>query len=309
MTGADDTSQPPASPAPAGPEALPEHARRAAAAWAAAGSGGAAAGPADGVPAADAAQAQVTPQEAQKLEALLDEIEGQDEREDSRVKFTDSFGLVLLLLVTTYFVTAIAGDHQWGRVASLVLLAATTWLALRASHVQRTLLRWAVALIPIVTAIAVVAVVLGSEETGKGVGAALTVLLVVVAPIAIARRLLTHITVSFNTFYGAVCIYLLIAMWFASVYTFSAWAQDTPFFVQVQPPEKAGAIDYLYFSFITMTTVGYGDLTAAAGVGRMTAACEAVVGQLYLITVVALVVQNLGQSRHYKNIRKRLQGR
>ena len=46
---------------------------------------------------------------------------------------------------------------------------------------------------------------------------------------------------------------------------------------------------------MTITTIGYGDLTAAAGVGRMTAVLEAIFGQLYLITVVALVVQNLGQ--------------
>ncbi len=298
MDEAGDTRQQPQGPAPGAPgaeHALPEHAHRAAAAWAAAGTAGAAAGADD-----------VTPEEAEKLEALLDQIEGQDKFEDSHVKFLDSFGLVLLLLVATYFVTAISGDHQWGRVGSLVLLAATTWFALRASHVQRVLLRWAVALIPLVTTIAVVAILLGSAETGKGIGAALTVLLVFVAPVAIARRLLSHISVSFNTFYGAVCIYLLIAMWFASVYSFTGWVESTPFFVQIVPPDRAGAIDYLYFSFITMTTVGYGDLTAAGSVGRMTAACEAVIGQLYLITVVALVVQNLGQSRHYRDIRKRL---
>ena len=46
---------------------------------------------------------------------------------------------------------------------------------------------------------------------------------------------------------------------------------------------------------MTITTTGYGDLTAASGIGRMTAVLEAIFGQLYLITVVALVVQNLGQ--------------
>jgi hypothetical protein len=141
------------------------------------------------------------------------------------------------------------------------------------------------------------------------VAAALTVLLVVVAPVAIVRRLASHPTVSLNTFYGAVCIYLLLAMFFASVYSLTSWVEGAPFFAQIQPPAKASTIDYLYFSFITITTVGYGDLTAAGSVGRMTAACEAVLGQLYLITVVALVVQNLGQSRHYKNIRERLRNR
>ncbi len=46
---------------------------------------------------------------------------------------------------------------------------------------------------------------------------------------------------------------------------------------------------------MTITTTGYGDFTAADRLGRMTAVLEAIFGQLYLITVVALVVQNLGQ--------------
>ena len=69
-----------------------------------------------------------------------------------------------------------------------------------------------------------------------------------------------------------------------------------PFFVQMpDPAHPPSSVDYLYFSFVTITTTGYGDFTAASGVGRMTAVLEAIFGQLYLITVVALVVQNLGQ--------------
>jgi hypothetical protein len=296
MTNTGDTPDTPQGPAAGGP-AVPDR------------QGGPAAPAADAGGTADAGggpSTEVTPEEAGKLEALLDELEGQDALEDKHQPFTDSYGLVLILLVTTFFVTAIAGDHQWGRIGSLLLLAGTTWLALRASRVQRRLLRWAVALIPVVTAVAVVATILGSEETSRGVAAALTVLLVVIGPFVIARRLVSHMAVDFNTFYGAICIYLLIAMFFASTYAFTSWVQGVPFFTQVHPPARAGSIDYLYFSFITITTVGYGDLTAASSVGRMTASCEAVLGQLYLITVVALVVQNLGQARHYRNIRKRL---
>jgi hypothetical protein len=88
-------------------------------------------------------------------------------------------------------------------------------------------------------------------------------------------------------------------MFFATVFGLTAEIGGDPFFAQMQsPPEQATSIDYLYFSLVTITTVGYGDLTAAGNVGRMAAVFEAVLGQLYLITVVALVVQNLGpQSR------------
>jgi Ion channel len=211
-------------------------------------------------------------------------------------RFADSFGLVLLLLVISYFVIAAAGDGNVGRIVSMIIFATTTWLALRAAQVKRRILRIALALIPLVTLLAIVLVLVGNEETATLVSKLLTILLVVVAPVAILRRLVEHPVISLNTFYGAVCVYLLIAMFFASTYGVIALISGEQFFAQLtMAPKDTPAIDYLYFSFVTITTTGYGDLSAAWGVGRMTAVIEAIFGQLYLITVVALVVQNLGQ--------------
>ena len=214
-------------------------------------------------------------------------------------RFADSFGLVLLLLIVSFFVLAVGGDNVYGQILSMIIFAAVTWLALRASQVQRRILRLVLPLIPLATLVAVVLVLEGSDHTATVVSKTLVVLLVVVAPVAILRRLAAHPVISLNTFYGAVCVYLLIAMFFATVFGLIAVLSGDPFFAQMQsPPEQATSIDYLYFSLVTITTVGYGDLTAAGNVGRMAAVFEAVLGQLYLITVVALVVQNLGpQSR------------
>ena len=216
-------------------------------------------------------------------------------------RFADSFGLVLVLLVSSYFVLAVGGDSTVGRIVSMVVFAVTTWLALRAAQVKRRILRLALAVIPLATLIAIILVLLGSDDTAQSVQRLLTILLVVVAPIAILKRLVEHPVISLNTFYGAVCVYLLIAMFFASAYgliNFVSinWFGGAPFFVQMpDPAHQASSIDYLYFSLVTITTTGYGDFSAATGVGRMTAVLEAIFGQLYLITVVALVVQNLGQ--------------
>jgi hypothetical protein len=211
-------------------------------------------------------------------------------------RFADSFGLVLLLLVLSYFVIAAAGDGNAGRIVSMVIFATTTWLALRAAQVKRRVLRVALALIPLVTVVAIVFVLVGSEDTAAVVNKLLTILLVVVAPVAILTRLVEHPVISLNTFYGAVCVYLLIAMFFATAFGLIALISGEQFFAQLDvAPKDTPAVDYLYFSFVTITTTGYGDLTAATGVGRMTAVLEAIFGQLYLITVVALVVQNLGQ--------------
>ena len=211
-------------------------------------------------------------------------------------RFADSFGLVLLLLIIGFFVLAAAGDANHGRILSMVLFAATAWFALRASQVKRRILRLALALIPLATLVAIALVLLGSDDTAMIVQKSLTILLVVVAPVAILRRLVEHPVISLNTFYGAVCVYLLIAMLFATLFGLIAIISGDQFFAQLtMAPKDTPQIDYLYFSFVTITTTGYGDLTAASGVGRMTAVFEAVFGQLYLITVVALVVQNLGQ--------------
>ena len=58
---------------------------------------------------------------------------------------------------------------------------------------------------------------------------------------------------------------------------------------------NATTSDYLYFSFTTMTTTGYGDLTAATDLGRSFAITEQLIGQIYLVTVVAVIVGNLSR--------------
>jgi hypothetical protein len=69
---------------------------------------------------------------------------------------------------------------------------------------------------------------------------------------------------------------------------------STPFFAQ---HAAANSHNLLYFSFATITTTGYGDLTAGTDVGRSLAIAEALIGQIYLVTVVAAIVGGLGRQR------------
>ncbi len=69
---------------------------------------------------------------------------------------------------------------------------------------------------------------------------------------------------------------------------------DGGFFAEISGGTQS---DFLYFSFTTMTTTGYGDLTAAKDLGRSLAITEALIGQIYLVTLVALIVSNLGRTR------------
>jgi hypothetical protein len=219
----------------------------------------------------------------------------EDEGGPERPRFADSYGLVLACLVAFYFVTAAAGDNQYGRIVALILLAVTTWLALRASQFERRVPRYGLVLIGLAALAGVGFGLSGTGDLEKLVTVVLTAILIVVAPVAIIRRLLAHRVVDVETFFGAVCVYLMIAMFFATSYMLIALVTSEPFFAQ--DPPTVTSTDYLYFSLVTITTTGYGDLTAAGQVGRLTAMSEAVLGQLYLITVVAMVVQNLGRER------------
>jgi len=214
-----------------------------------------------------------------------------------RRSFDNSYGLVLLLLVISYFCDAALGNYTWGRVVVVLVLAAATWLALRASQVERRPMRIAQALIPLLCVVAVASLLIGQENVAHAVTGAITVVLVIAAPIAIGRHLARNMELSVETFLGAVCIYLLIAQLFATLFALTAILAGQAFFVQTGHPST---IDYIYFSFVTMTTVGYGDYTSALNVGRMLAVIEAIFGQLYLITVVSLVVQNLGTKRQQR---------
>ena len=97
-----------------------------------------------------------------------------------------------------------------------------------------------------------------------------------------------------RTISASLSIYLLFGLFFAYLFALIGVSRDGGFFAQTGPHTS---VDYLYFSFITMTTVGFGDLTAANGAGRMLCALEALLGQLYLVTVVAVVIGNVSGRR------------
>ena len=118
---------------------------------------------------------------------------------------------------------------------------------------------------------ALVSATRGGGDTVDWVTNAMAVMLAAVVPFAIAREIWRHPKVTPETVMGALCIYLLIGMMFALGFAIIADASDEPYFVQTDHPTAA---DYVYFSYVTMATVGYGDLTARSSIGRMSAAFE-----------------------------------
>ena len=200
------------------------------------------------------------------------------------------YGWVLLLLGATFIVMAAGPPDAWTRVLTVFLQGLTLMAALLASRVSRRLFRVAavVALLSLVTALGSV-VVSGSKEPSS-VFFLLNVLLVATVPWVIARSLWQRKVVDIRTVLGAICIYVLLGMMFAFIYAAINGLGDDAFFVQTS---HATTPDFLYFSYVTQTTVGYGDFTAAADLGRALAVIEALTGQLYLVTVIAVLVSRL----------------
>jgi len=201
------------------------------------------------------------------------------------------FGVVFVLLVVTYVVMAASPPNQAARIITVVLEGLTLIATLLAARVGRLLFRVAGAVVIGAVGAAVVSLLVGgSSEAVTGWFFAVNVLLVGAAPVAIARALYRREVIDVRTVLGAVCIYLLIGIMFAFLFASIAAIGDDPFFVQTDTPKIQ---TFLYFSFVTQTTVGYGDYTAASDLGRTLATTEALLGQIYLVTVIAVLVSRM----------------
>jgi len=202
------------------------------------------------------------------------------------------FGAVLALLSITFVVMASGPPGEWARVLTVALQGLTLLAALVASRSGSRIFRIALVVVTLALLCAVLSVFVSSSSEPTGIFFGLNVLLVAAAPVAIAHSLYRRTVVDVHTVLGAICIYVLIGMLFAFVYASINEIAADPFFAQT---DHATSQDTLYFSFVTLTTVGYGDLSPAGGLGRSLAVLEALGGQLYLVTIVAVLVSRIGQ--------------
>jgi hypothetical protein len=127
------------------------------------------------------------------------------------------------------------------------------------------------------------------SDTSRSAYALASIILCLAAIMSITVHLTRRRTPTSATLAGAVAVYLLSGLVFADLYICIGELSGVAFFSQTTTPNS---VSYLYYSFTILTSVGFGDLTAATDVGRMLAVIEALVGQLYLVTVLAIIVAN-----------------
>lgn len=207
------------------------------------------------------------------------------------------YAMVLLLVIASIALQMILPPSDGSRFATIALAAATLVAAIQSSSVRGRDMRLA--------ALAAVAILISSTITWvvrgdipQAPAAVVNGLLVAVAPVAIARGLLHDLReqheVTAATLAGVLAIYLLAGMFFSFIYGVIGAVDGDALFAQTSHPDRE---DELYFSFVTLSTVGYGDLAPAGGVPRAFAVAEMLIGQIYLVTIVSLIVTNLPAAR------------
>jgi hypothetical protein len=199
------------------------------------------------------------------------------------------YGAVLVFLTAVFTFAMVAPAVPWARLITALLQGGAVLAALSRAGANRTLLGAALAAIAVTMAAGAAATT--GERTIDGVADLASAGLLVLVPVAIVLEFRRHLEVTVQAVMAALCIYLVLGMFFASFASAVSAISGLPYFAG---HSTANSSVYTYFSFITLATVGYGDYVPLLSLGRALAVLEGLMGQLYLVTVVALVVSRLG---------------
>jgi len=202
----------------------------------------------------------------------------------------DAFGIVIILILLTILAFAGAGGAT-GQLISVILTGGTLLFILHTAGARGRSFRAATVVVVAALVFSALALLLG-DQLGVSTARAVGLLLAFVAPVVILRRIITSPRITIRLVLGALAIYLLLGLAYSYLFPLIASVTGKPFFVQTDSPS---ASDYLYFSYTTLATIGFGDYTAQQSLGRMIAVSEGLVGQLYLVSAVALLVGNVGR--------------
>jgi Ion channel len=207
----------------------------------------------------------------------------------------ERYGLLLAAIITAFTIQGIATPAAWEQVLVTALLVATLLLALRAADARPIVVRISMVVAVVLFLVSVVTAASGNVdvETTRLANLLLLCLAPPAVVVGIVRSLRARGHVTVEAVFGVLCFYILLGMFFAGVYgSIARLNNHHEFFAN---GATASVAHCLYFSFITLTTVGYGDYTAASNLGHTLSAAEALTGQIYLVTVVSVIVGNLSR--------------
>ncbi len=210
----------------------------------------------------------------------------------------------LILLVALVLLGVLYPFSGLGTVVWTVSFWVVLYFSLRAMQCGKATMRFAQVLLGVV----VLAGSLGlmdSEWAPLGIlDSVVSLTLLTLTTAEILKDVLLAGRVNLNRILGSVCVYIMLGLMFAYAFWVLLELDPQGAFRYVDSSEIAPPVEkseLLYFSFTTLTTLGYGDLVPSNGLGKLLAPAEAIVGQLYLTILVARLVGLHISHSHQKN--------
>jgi hypothetical protein len=195
---------------------------------------------------------------------------------------TDRFGRLLAIIVLTFIVSGISQD--WAISMSSFLNLVLVVVAFRTTSLTVSVPRVGVLAAIAVTAV-VISIVADNGSDFSAVSAFAQCALLTILVVAILRAVLKHEQVTIQTIVGAIAAYALIGMAFSWLYLGMDSVDNTQF--SMAPTDSAS---YPEFSFVVLTTLGFGNQLPTASFSARFTVMEAMTGQIFLATFVARLV-------------------
>ncbi len=206
-----------------------------------------------------------------------------------RMRSTHSYWAVLAAIFVTFFLAALLPDQPWASSLIVLIQSATLLVAIWTAGFAMTDHTTSF----VIATAASIAAVINFFWRGEALTATLGLiagLLIVTVAVVIAKGAVAQNEINSRSVAGAICVYMLFGLLFMFLFGVLAVLGHGPFFAQGTDGTRSLR---LYFSYVTLATLGYGDYTPAGNLGHALAVLEALIGQLYLVTVVAVVVTRL----------------
>lgn len=207
--------------------------------------------------------------------------------------FWDSYLTLLGVLTASLVLFPFVSRNPLIWVAKIVLLVAAIIISYRASRSDAGVVGW-VTVGAAAIGVILSAALFSSSDTVLGLVNLALAALIGSGPIVILRHIYTQPKVTANDVVGALDAYIEMGFFFTFLYSAIDNFSADPLFNQVTDPPL---FDYVYFSFVTMTSLGYGDLSPALAVGKGLVIVEVLLGSVFLVVLVARLVGTLGMER------------
>ena len=216
------------------------------------------------------------------------------------------FSPLLVSLVVTMILAPVVEAHRFYGSILISIVLLTGILAVRRE--RHVLIATLVLVIPAIAATWISVLFDSSQSLAIVISQSLLAIYLFFIAVVVIIAVLAHDQIAPQTVVGAVCVYLLIAFVFACLYGMVEFLMpgsldfsgtrigvDNPLMADTAFPRL------LYFSFVTLTTLGYGDILPVSGPARSLAISETLTGQLFLAAFIARLVGSMITNQRSSN--------